>query len=163
MHPRWPRPLWASLFNSTKLAEKVQINWSRLSIPGLSHQVLQYQSMGNRALSGVEFYLDRFFATEQLGAPDIMEFRNLLRALTVPEEGFLKRLAGKEEFEFFVDNTGFHRHERRLDTVPVKVFTWYSDPDRGDIISINVESVLMRRAARLYLSPFTWKTALLFL
>ncbi len=74
------------LFNPTKLAEKVQVNWSRLSVPGLSHQVLQYQSTGNRGLSGVEFYLDKFFASQQPGAPDIMEFRNFLRALTVPNE-----------------------------------------------------------------------------
>ena len=56
-------------------------------MPGLSHQVLQYQSTGNRQLPGVEFYLDRFFAEEQPGAPDILAFRSFLRALTVPPAG----------------------------------------------------------------------------
>jgi len=64
----------------------VQVNWNRLAVPGLSHQVLQYQSTGNRELSGVEFYLDRIFAAEQPGDVDIMEFRAFLRALTVPPE-----------------------------------------------------------------------------
>ena len=75
------------LFNPTQISEKLQVNWNRLSVPGLSHQVLQFQSTGNRQLSGVEFYLDRFFASEQPGSPDIMEFRAFIRSLTVPPEG----------------------------------------------------------------------------
>ena len=61
------------LFNPTQLSEKVQVNWNRLSALGLSHQVLQFQSTGNRQFSGVEFYLDRFFAAEQPGDVDILE------------------------------------------------------------------------------------------
>ena len=72
------------LFNPTQLSEKVSVNWNRLSIPGLSHQLLQYQSTGNRQLGGVEFYLDRFFAVKQPGNPDILAFRSFLRGLTVP-------------------------------------------------------------------------------
>ena len=72
------------LFNPAQLSEKVQVNWNRLSVPGLSHQVLQYQSTGNRQISGVEFYLDHFFASKQPGDPDILQFRSFLRALTVP-------------------------------------------------------------------------------
>jgi hypothetical protein len=75
------------LLNPTQLSEKVQVHWNRLAVPGLSHQVLQFQSTGNRQLSGVKFYLDRFFAVEQPGEPDIMDFRRFLRALTVPPEG----------------------------------------------------------------------------
>ena len=75
------------LFNPTQISEKLQVNWNRLSVPGLSHQVLQFQSTGNRQLSGVEFYLDRFFASKQPGSPDIMEFRSFIRALTVPPAG----------------------------------------------------------------------------
>ena len=75
------------LFNPTQLTEKVQVNYSRLAVPGLSHQVLQFQSTGNRQLAGVEFYLDRFFASEQPGDPDILAFRAFLRALTVPPGG----------------------------------------------------------------------------
>ena len=52
------------LFNPTQLSEKLQVNWNRLAVPGLSHQVLQFQSTANRQLSGVEFYLDRYFAAE---------------------------------------------------------------------------------------------------
>lgn len=75
------------LFNPTQISEKIQVNWNRLSVPGLSHQVLQFQSTGNRQVSGVEFYLDRFFASQQPGAPEIMDFRAFIRSLTVPPEG----------------------------------------------------------------------------
>jgi hypothetical protein len=77
----------ACLFNPTQLTEKVGVNWNRVAVPGLSHQLLQYQSTGNRQLPSVEFYLDRFFASEQADAPDILGFRSFLRALTVPPAG----------------------------------------------------------------------------
>lgn len=75
------------LFNPSQLNEKLQVNWNRLVVPGLSHQPLQFQSTSNRQLTGVEFYLDRFFASEQPAAPDILQFRGFLRALTVPPRG----------------------------------------------------------------------------
>jgi len=60
----------------------------------------------------------------------------------------LKRLAAREEFEFFVDHTGFHFHERRQNMAPTHVLTWYADPGRGDVLSVNVESDLTRRAGK---------------
>ena len=75
------------LFNPTQLSEKLQVNWNRLAVPGLSHQVLQFQSTGNRQLSGVEFYLDRFFAEAGESDADVLDFRRFLLALTVPPEG----------------------------------------------------------------------------
>jgi hypothetical protein len=75
------------LFNPTQISEKVQVNWNRVTVPGLSHQLLQFQSTGNRQLSGVEFYLDRFFAKEQSDDADILDFRGFIRALTVPPKG----------------------------------------------------------------------------
>ena len=75
------------LLNPTELTEKLQVNWNRLVVPGLSHQILQFQSTGNRQLSNVEFYLDRFFAAEQPAHPDILDFRRFLLELTVARPG----------------------------------------------------------------------------
>lgn len=75
------------LFNPTQLTEKLQVNWNRLAVPGLSHQVLQFQGTSNRQLSGVAFYLDAFFASQQADTSNIMAFRAFLRALTVPPTG----------------------------------------------------------------------------
>jgi hypothetical protein len=75
------------LFNPTQLTEKLQVNWNRLIVPGLSHQVLQFQSTSNAQFSGIEFYLDRFFATANGSDAVLGEFRSFLRALTVPVMG----------------------------------------------------------------------------
>ncbi len=75
------------LFNPTRISEKVQVNWNRVTVPGLSHQLLQFQSTGNRQLPSVEFYLDKTFATQPRGDIDILDFRGFLRALTVPPKG----------------------------------------------------------------------------
>ncbi|MCA9529334.1 MAG: phage late control D family protein, partial [Myxococcales bacterium] len=50
---------------------------------------------------------------------------------------FLRRLASREEFEFYVDDGGFHFHERRQSAAPTHVFTWYADPGRGDVLAVN--------------------------
>ena len=60
---------------------------------------------------------------------------------------FLRRLAKEEGFEFWMDDTGLHWHERRFELTPAHLFTWRQS-QKGEILSINVESDLMRRAAR---------------
>lgn len=76
-----------ALFNPSQLSEKVQVNYNRLAVPGLSHQPLQFQSTGNRTFAGLDFHLDRRFAQAQPGSPEILEFRAFLLALTVPPSG----------------------------------------------------------------------------
>lgn len=75
------------LFNPPQLLERVQVNWSRLGVLGLSHQVLQYQSTGNRGVGPLDFYLDRFFARAIESDADVLAFAEFMRALTVPRAG----------------------------------------------------------------------------
>lgn len=82
------------LFNPTQFTEKVQVNYTRLDVQGLSYQPLQYKNTGNRQIAGVEFYLDKFFAQAQPNDPDIVDFRDFLRALTVPPRGAQTVLQG---------------------------------------------------------------------
>jgi len=77
----------ACLFNPAQLVEKLQVNWNRLAVPGLSHEPLQFKNTSNRQLASVEFYLDRLYAAEQPGDVNIRDFRAFLRALTVPQAG----------------------------------------------------------------------------
>lgn len=75
------------LLNPTELSEQVRVNYNRLQIPGLSHQVLQFVSTGNATLP-IEFYLDKFFAgSVHPDDPDILDFKRFLQALTVPSAG----------------------------------------------------------------------------
>ena len=79
---------------------------------------------------------------------DTEETLDVISQTAETDARFLRRLAAREEFEFYVDDGGFHFHERRQDAAPTHVFTWYADPGRGDLLSVNVESDLVRRAGR---------------
>lgn len=68
-------------FNPAKLVEKVSVGWSRLTVPGLGRQIVQFQSTGDREFPSVEFWLDRTVPD----APDTADFVAFLRSLTVPE------------------------------------------------------------------------------
>jgi len=72
------------LFNPPQLEERIEVRWSRLSPLGLGHQVLQYESTGSRTFGGVEFYVDRFFASAVETDPDVLAFATFMRALTQP-------------------------------------------------------------------------------
>lgn len=79
---------------------------------------------------------------------DTEETLDVVNQTAETDARFMRRLAAREELEFYVDDGGFHFHERRQNAAPTHVFTWYADPGRGDVISVNVESDLVRRAGR---------------
>jgi len=85
---------------------------------------------------------------EFLDIEDSEEVFDVINQSAETDARFLRRLAAREEFEFYVDPGGFHFHERRQSAAPTHVFTWYADPGRGDVISVNVESDLVKRAGR---------------
>jgi phage protein D len=47
---------------------------------------------------------------------------------------FLASLARREFFQFYVDHTGLHFHQRRFGDRPRRVLHWFSDPGQGDVI-----------------------------
>jgi phage protein D len=54
---------------------------------------------------------------------------------------FVRRLAHKEGFEWFIDFDGFHFHQRDLAQRPLRTFEWTGvDADDREILSINVEN-----------------------
>jgi len=79
---------------------------------------------------------------------DTEEVLDVVNQTAETDARFLRRLAAREEFEFYVDDGGFHFHERRQEAAPTHVFTWFSDPGRGDVLSVSVESDLVKRAGR---------------
>jgi hypothetical protein len=85
---------------------------------------------------------------ELVDVEDSEEVFDVINQSAETDARFLRRLAAREEFEFYVDAGGFHFHERRQSAAPTHVFTWYADPGRGDVISVNVESDLVKRAGR---------------
>jgi phage protein D len=79
---------------------------------------------------------------------DTAESFDVINQTAETDARFLRRLAAREEFEFYVDDGGMHFHERRQSAAPTHVFTWFSDPGRGDVISVSVESDLVKRAGK---------------
>jgi len=74
----------ACLFNPEALAERVQMNFARGEVFGMSHQPQQYTSTTNRGLPGLQFYLDKIYAREIEPDADIMDFRHFLMAFSAP-------------------------------------------------------------------------------
>ncbi len=75
---------------------------------------------------------------------DTKETLDVVNQAAETDARFLKRLAVREGFAFYVDGTGLHWHRRRQETAPTHTFTWLND-ERGDVLSVDVESELVRR------------------
>ncbi len=55
-----------------------------------------------------------------------------------PNARFLKRIASKNGFQFFIDNSIFHWHERDFKQPPLKELVYYTS-NQGDILTFKVE------------------------
>lgn len=55
------------------------------------------------------------------------------------DAAFIKRLAGKEGFQFWIDSSGFHFHRRRKDQAPIKKLRWFTD-QVGEVVDGTWES-----------------------
>lgn len=63
---------------------------------------------------------------------------------------FLRKLATRENYEFYIDFDGFHFHEADLLQRPTRVFYWFNAPDHDhmEIISIDVDHDITAKPAR---------------
>lgn len=61
---------------------------------------------------------------------------------------FLRRLANEEHFEFFVDYDGLHFHRRRTDERPLRRFRYYTEPNQGEVLGVNVQNDVTAKPAR---------------
>ena len=61
---------------------------------------------------------------------------------------FLRKLANRQGFEFYVDYDGFHWHERNVSQAPIRTFIYYTDEGEGDILDWEVTNDITRRPGR---------------
>jgi phage protein D len=71
---------------------------------------------------------------------DSGEVLPLITQARMTDAQFLRQLATREGFEFYVDFDGLHFHQRRLGQRPVRVFRWYTAPEIGEVLAINIEN-----------------------
>lgn len=88
------------------------------------------------------------FVGEVVDVGDTPEVLESVHQAGETDARFLRRLAAREEFEFFIDDSGFHWRPRNQASPPTHVLTWHSDPGRGDVMSVSVETDLVRRVGR---------------
>lgn len=126
-----------------------------LTVEGQATSVLMNRQAKTRAWAGKsrgtvarEVAAEYGYEGESLDVEDTTEVLDTINQVAETDARFLRRLATREEFEFLVDDRGFHWRSRNQAKPPTRVFTWYSDPGRGDVLSIDVESDLTRRVGR---------------
>jgi uncharacterized protein len=95
-----------------------------------------------------EIAAEHGYPGELVDVEDSREMLDTIHQVAETDARFLRRLAAREEFEYFVDDAGFHWRSRNQASAPRQVLTWFSDPGRGDVLSVNVESDLSRRVGR---------------
>lgn len=61
------------------------------------------------------------------------------------DAGLCARLAKKIGFEFYIDIDGLHFHPRRTGGPVHKIYTYFTDPTRGEVRNISVENDLFTR------------------
>lgn len=126
-----------------------------LTIEGQATSVLMNREAKTRAWTSKsrsevakEIAAEHGYEGEFVDVEDTEEVFDTINQTAETDARFLRRLAAREEFEFFVDDGGLHFRTRNQASAPTHVLTWFADPGRGDIISVNVESDLVRRAGR---------------
>lgn len=77
---------------------------------------------------------------------DSGEVLPLITQARLTDAQFLRQLARREGFQFYVDFDGLHFHQRRLAQRPVRVLHWYTPPQVGEVLSINTENDVTAKA-----------------
>jgi len=129
--------------------------FTKLTLEGRAISALMDHETKSRAWEGKsraqvtqEIAEERGYEGASLDVEETDEVFDVINQSSETDARFLRRLAAQEGFEFYVDDDGLHFHRRRQSTAPTRVFTWYAGSERGEILSINVESDLSRRAGR---------------
>ena len=74
---------------------------------------------------------------------DVEDTEHVLPVVTqarMTDAQLLRRLADREGFEFYVDFDGLHFHQRRLGQKPIRALRWYTAPEVGEVLSLNIEN-----------------------
>lgn len=85
-------------FNPTEFEEAVEVNWARQTVPGLSHQPMQFVNTGN-----VKFTLElQFEAQDPSDIDQILRARRFLQSLCYPRRGAADVVGGGPPRALFV-------------------------------------------------------------
>ena len=97
----------------------------------LLNRVAKTRCFENQTRSEVTKAVSKEFGFEGgfIHIEDTEERIDVINQAAETDARFLRRLAQEEDFEFFIDNSGLHWHERQQGVSPSHVFTWYADKE----------------------------------
>lgn len=80
------------------------------------------------------------YGDDQIDIQDTPKVQTHVSQARMTDAQFVKHLAQRMGFQFFVDVDGFHFAKRKIGKPPRREFIYYNDPGQGDILSIEVEN-----------------------
>lgn len=147
-YPSRMRPQQRMVITSVKGAQS-------LSIEAKAEAVLLNRTVNNRLFENVtrsevvrQIAEAAGFGRDAIDIEDTNVTLPSVQQARMTDAQLLRRMADEEGFVWYVDFSGFHFHQRRLDERPVRRYWYYTDPGAGDIISFNVENDVTAKPGR---------------
>jgi phage protein D len=130
------------------------MGFKKLTIEALGKEVLLNVETKNRVFENtrrsevVRFIAEEwgFREEELLHIQDTEIVRDHIAQARMTDAQFLRRLAKKEGFEWYIDHDGFHFHERDFLQRSIRTLVYYSEPEGSEISDITIENDITRRA-----------------
>ena len=144
------------LFSQTQsLVVKSLKGGMRITVTAESKKQLINREHNNRVFENVtyadiadEIATENGFRGDQIFI-DITEPKfEMVTQARMTDAQFLRHLANKIGFEWYVDAEGFHFHERKVGQKPIRKFIYFIDPNHGDILNFSIEEKTNAKAGR---------------
>lgn len=140
-----------------------------LNVEGVAQSVLMNGIQRTRAWNNItrsavveKVAADHDFLTGTLDITATTESFETINQAGETDAAFLKRLARKENFIFWVDAAGLHWGPESFDDAPTHVLTYFTDPKRGEILDFNLDSDLFNAPGKVTVKGRNPKTKQLF-
>ena len=134
----------------TVVLKKVHAGQDTLTVEGydigvFEGQVEQCRSFENMTRSEIAHQIadEQGFAEESRYIDDTQDILETVVQAGWTNDVFLRRLADKEGYEYFINTKGLHFKEQHNDQAPTRVLTWYGG--KGTLISWSADGNLIRR------------------
>jgi phage protein D len=79
---------------------------------------------------------------------DTTEVFETITQHNISDTQMARKMARREGFQFFMDQTGFHWHERDMGQAPMRALIYHVDPNKGDILDWDVENDISRKPGK---------------
>lgn len=116
----------------------------------LMNKTIRARSFTNSRYSDVARTLAREagFGDDAIDVEETPVVHETITQARLSDAQFIRRLAEKEGYEFYVDHEGFHFHRRRLDQSPTRTFVYYIDREGGDVLDFSLDDDITKPKAR---------------